>query len=140
MKTRTLFLDFDGVLHPMSASGSELFQNLWMIEQLADRPNFEIVISSSWRFQYTLQALSKRLGKLRPVVVGATSDAVIGKYARHRETLGYCAAMKISDWRALDDSYMEFPPDENRLIICNPRTGITKKEIDMTCEWLRGSN
>lgn len=137
MKTKTLFLDFDGVLHPMSASGSELFQNLWMIEQFADLPNFEVVISSSWRFHYPLEALTQRLGKLQPIVVGATGDAVIGKHARHREILGYCVATGIGDWRALDDSQIEFPLAEKRLFKCNPRTGLTMKELNFISGWLK---
>ena len=99
MRTKTLFLDFDGVLHPMSASGSELFQNLWVIEQLADQPNFGIVISSSWRFHYPLQALVENLGRLRTIVRGTTGDAVIDKHARYKEILSYCDAAGVDDCR-----------------------------------------
>ena len=44
--------------------------------------------------------------------------------------------MAIKDWRALDDSYWEFPQGCSQLIRCNPNTGLTQREVKLLSEWL----
>lgn len=63
--TMLLFLDFDGVLHPQydgePTPVSELFCHLPRFESiLQDFPSVEIVISSTWRNQFTLEELRSR--------------------------------------------------------------------------------
>ena len=72
---KTLFLDFDGVLHCMAQTASRPFDRLELIEPLVDIAPFEIVISSSWRFHFELSEIKGRLGRLRQFVVGTTGDA-----------------------------------------------------------------
>jgi len=54
MTKKYLFLDFDGVLHS-TRDNSQLFERLKLLMPLIDKYVFNIVISSSWRFQFNLQ-------------------------------------------------------------------------------------
>lgn len=52
---RIIFVDFDGVLHP---DGVALFSRLPMFESLLARmPDAEVVVSSTWREDHTLEQL-----------------------------------------------------------------------------------
>lgn len=133
---KTLFLDFDGVLHCMAQTASKPFDRLGLIEPLVDVAPFEIVISSSWRFHFELSEIRERLGRLRHFVVGTTGEAVIGRYARHREILEYVRHYRIEDWRALDDAYLEFRENSSELILCDPRVGVSEKEVEALKGWL----
>jgi len=133
---KTLFLDFDGVLHCMAQTATKPFSRLILIEPLVDIALFQIVISSSWRFHFELAEIQEQLGRLRPFVVGTTGEAVTGRYARHREILEYVQQHRISDWRALDDAYLEFPENLAELILCDPRLGVSEKEVAALRSWL----
>ena len=82
MTTSTLFLDFDGVLHSISGYRDEPFCRLPLLEEVLVDADVDIVISSSWRFQYSLEALKDRLGQLGPKVVATTGDPHVGSYPR----------------------------------------------------------
>ena len=50
--TATLFLDFDGVLHPEYCQPSRFFESLPLLAMvLQDRPWVELVVSSNWRYE-----------------------------------------------------------------------------------------
>jgi len=52
---KIIFLDFDGVLHP---DGVGLFSRLPLLESFLSRmPEAEIVVSSTWREDHTLDEL-----------------------------------------------------------------------------------
>ena len=52
---KILFLDFDGVLHP---DGGALFSRIGLLEKyLLQTPGVEIVISSSWREEQSIDEL-----------------------------------------------------------------------------------
>ena len=133
---KTLFLDFDGVLHGMSQTSARPFERIYLLEPLVDVAPFAIVVSSSWRFHFELSEIRQRLGRLNPLVVGTTGEAIVGRNARHREILSYVQHHQINDWRALDDAYLEFPDDAAGLVLCNPRTGVTEREVRILRDWL----
>ena len=140
MPTDYLFLDFDGVLHP-TTHGSALFSQLELFEQTILAHNYAIVISSSWRFQMDLSDLQSKFSQeLRGRIIGATGDAYIGSYARFHEINAYVNLHGVSDWRALDDSYWEFPDKCANLIRCNPNTGVTVSELEKLSVWLSRTN
>ena len=105
----TLFLDFDGVLHSMSGYRDEPFCRLPLLEEVLINTDVDIVISSSWRFQYSLDELKDKLGRLGPKVVGMTGDPHVGSYPRFNEILKHAETHQIGNWRALDDASYEFP-------------------------------
>jgi hypothetical protein len=73
--TKTLFLDFDGVLHPNLGKPDELLKQLPPMSAVLEGCDVRIVISSSWRFHNTLDEILAQL----PVGV---RNQVIGMSAR----------------------------------------------------------
>lgn len=136
-KEKLLFLDFDGVLHPTHFAGESPFSRASLLEETLLQFAPKIVISSSWRFTHTLDRLQKMLPSfIGKHIIGLTGAAVIGKHPRHQEIQLYLQGFSSIDWRALDDSYWEFPNNHPKLIRCNPNTGIGDKQIILLNQWL----
>ncbi len=133
---KTIFLDFDGVLHVIQANFEERFSKLHLLEDLAKDFSFEVVISSTWRLFYDVSSLKENLKTLGERVVGVTGDIVTGPYARYLEIKTYAEENHILDWRAIDDASQEFPEGEKRLIECQSDMGIGKKQIEVLKSWL----
>ena len=135
MNLKTIFVDFDGVLHP--TSGVQFFSRLPLLETALSGYECDIVISSSWRHHHSLQDLLEHFpASLRRSVVGTTGPPHVGKLPRYQEILNYCQANGVRDWRALDDSFLEFPSPCKKLILCNPNTGIDTKQLIALKHWL----
>lgn len=136
-KEKLLFLDFDGVLHPTHFAGEAPFSRAALLEETIAQFAPKIVVSSSWRFTHTLEKLQKILpGHIGQYVIGFTGAAVIGKHSRFVEIQNYLQGFGPVNWRALDDSYWEFPNPCAKLIRCNPNTGIGDKQILELNQWL----
>jgi len=136
-KEKLIFLDFDGVLHPTHFAGESLFSRAALLEESFNLLSPKIVISSSWRFTHNLEKLQKTLPTfISSLIIGATGAAVIGKHPRFTEIQNYLQSYGPADWRALDDSYWEFPNPCTRLIRCNPNTGIADRQILELNQWL----
>ena len=135
---KTLFLDFDGVLHPNLAKPEELLKQLPPMSEVLEGCDVRIVISSSWRFHHTLDEILAQLpADICDRVMGTTGPAVIGKFSRWKEILAYVQCYKLKDWRALDDSAFEFPADCRELILCDGSTGMGHLELELLTKWLR---
>ena len=136
MSKKVLFLDFDGVLHP-TTHGSALLSQLPLLESVLEGRDYSMVISSSWRFHMEMEDLEKHFSfSVQNKIVGVTGDAYIGAYARFHEINAYAMQNGITNWRALDDSYWEFPQGCSQLIRCNPNSGLTQREVKTLIEWL----
>ena len=136
-KEKLLFLDFDGVLHPSHFAGESPFARAYLLEETLALFSPKIVVSSSWRFTHNLEKLQKTVPTfISSLIVGATGAAVIGKYPRFTEIQNYLQSYGSADWKALDDSYWEFPNPCSRLIRCNPNTGIADRQILELNQWL----
>lgn len=136
-KEKLLFLDFDGVLHPTHFAGESPFSRAHLLEETLAQFAPKIVISSSWRFTHSYEKLQKTLpSHIGDLIIGATSAAIIGKHPRFQEIQNYLSGYGPVDWRALDDSYWEFPSPCSKLIRCNPNTGIGDKQILELNHWL----
>ncbi len=57
---KTLFLDFDGVLHPTLATPKQLFGKAPMLVDGIERWQPSVVISSSWCFHFSLEEMQSR--------------------------------------------------------------------------------
>ena len=140
MSKKVLFVDFDGVLHP-TTHGSNLLSQLPLLESAIESHDCALVISSSWRFHLEIDDLKKHFSSsVRNKIVGVTGEAYIGAYARFHEINAYVNLHGVSDWRALDDSYWEFPDKCPNLIRCNPNTGVTASELEKLSVWLSRTN
>ena len=135
---KIVYLDFDGVLHPTSPLTEGLFSRVHLLEPLFEDDLASIVISSSWRFTHLLPALQSKLPDfLAKRVIDTTGVPVIGKHARFHEITTHAYSNDVAVlWRALDDSYWEFPANCKELIRCNPNTGIGAKEVAQLTDWL----
>src|ERR1035437_189613 len=110
-----LFLDFDGVLHGL---GQQVFEHLPRFEAiLRDFPQIEVVISSSWRENYSLDALRAFFSEdMQPRIVG-TTPVITAKWPpyrrhiRHQEIQDYIVSQGFDTrpWLALDDDMTLFP-------------------------------
>ncbi len=134
---KTIFLDFDGVLHTSSIYIKSPFSRLSYFEKLLNNYSFDIVVSSTWRLHYKRTELKLKLKKLGERVIGVTGESFYGIYPRYTEINEYAELNNIKDWRAVDDAKSQFPEDEKRLIYCEPEKGITQIQIDLLENWLR---
>jgi hypothetical protein len=133
----TLFLDFDGVLHPTLCKPDEYFCRLPFFEDCVHEKSLNIVISSSWRFHHTFNELISLFPRhLQGMIVGVTGKAVVGQHSRWNEILNYTNLNGTQNWKILDDSNFEFPSNTSQVILCDGAVGITDKEVVLVREWL----
>jgi len=123
-----LFLDFDGVLHPLNrATGT--FARVPHFEQvMRDYPEVDIVISSAWREEYSIEKLRlvfsedfrHRLIDVTPIVTSARKP-----YPREIEILSWLreAGREYEAWLAIDDSEWLFSPSCKNLILADTNMG-----------------
>jgi hypothetical protein len=125
-----IFLDFDGVMHPVNQT--DLFcREEHLARVLRDFPDVEIVISSSWRETHTLKnMLTFFLTDLRSRIVGMTPvveirDTVDMPGVRLREINKYLTdtGNQHRRWVALDDDPGIFPARCTDLILCDGNHG-----------------
>ncbi|SDU13769.1 hypothetical protein SAMN05216296_1988 [Pseudomonas pohangensis] len=149
-----LFLDFDGVLHPDAAfktrrgielrGEGELFMWSPILEKLlAECPQPQIVLSTSWVRQLDFKRAKKRLPEaVQARVIGATyhSSMEAGPDAipwmqrtRWQQIATYLVRNKTQDWIAVDDDDAGWPDDQrHRLLHCDPQTGLAGLDYDDT--------
>jgi hypothetical protein len=131
-----IFLDFDGVLHP-ECDGSPVpeemaFCHLQRFESvMRDFPAVEIVISSTWRYQFPIEKLKAWFSEdIQARIIGTTPliEREEGKYLparREGEILQWLAenGRRDSNWIAIDDAAWQFLNHRSRLIACVPWKG-----------------
>ena len=137
-RRKTLFLDFDGVLHSNFSPSHQAFSLAPKLAETLAGSSVQIIISSSWRFDRALSERRRLLPKvLAERVVGTTGDPYEGEFARWNEICETVRHHSILDWRALDDSKLEFPsalcPE---LILCDGRMGLTEPQCAEIARWL----
>jgi len=132
-----LFLDFDGVLHPQHDGEptpvGRIFCHLPRFELvMRDFPYVRIVVSSTWRHQFTLDQLRARFSPDIAVrIIGVTPgvERVEGQYLptqREDEILKWLTQNEGEDvqWVALDDAEWQFRRHRDRLVACTWYTGL----------------
>jgi hypothetical protein len=134
-----LFLDFDGVTHPEPCARSDEFCFLPYVEQVVrEHPGVDLVISSSWREQYSLEQLQGFFSAdIAPRVVGVTPSSkdlmdtwLPGSALRH-EREAQCESWMRQNrpwgtpWLAIDDRAHWFRPDCSDLLLTSSAIGFT---------------
>lgn len=136
----TLFLDFDGVLHPALAPTAQYFSRMPLLEQaVAGRP-IDIIISSSWRLCYPLPELLVPFPPgLEAAIIGTTGDPGAEPHSRWHEIKACADFLDLRNWRALDDSGFEFPDPSPGLILCDDLVGLDTVQAGQLAAWLAGA-
>lgn len=128
---RLLFLDFDGVLHPL-AKVELLHPHGWfcwlpvLVEILAPWTDVKVVVHSSWRTHFTDSELRQLLGSLAPRFVGSAPHL--------HKPLAIESVLKVnkSSVRAhvvLDDDARLLNHGALNLILCDPASGISAPDV-----------
>lgn len=145
---KTLFLDFDGVLHPstvvldvdrlaLSANPQttiarhEMMRWAALLEdvlsdcQARTGEDYTIAVHSSWRKTSwaTNSVLRQALGPLGHRFLGATS----AQLERHESILDLCLRCGIDDYLIVDDDRSAFAPDTTNLVVTNPLLGLSDR-------------
>lgn len=142
-----LFLDFDGVLHPVGSTERDYFCRLPLLERFLteDAPGWRIVISSSWREYFALDLLRQHFSPgIRERIDGctpcdgdrhlnATWGAQASLYPREIQIRHYLAkrSLPTSDWIALDDhgDWFRDASANPHLVLTDPATGLNEDTI-----------
>jgi hypothetical protein len=139
LNSKLLFLDFDGVLHPTSASEDERFSRVHLLDAIWPNDGCGIVISSSWRNFFPFTALVAHFPPaMRGCVIGITGPPYVGRWPRYQEIKAYLSRHgPLAEWRALDDAWFEFPAKCPELILCDPNLGIQEPQLQLLGAWLK---
>lgn len=156
MEPVTLFLDFDGVLHPDDVyiadgrdvalkNGGVLFQHAAALEEaLLPFPTLRIVLSTSWVRVFGFSAAKERL----PLgLQGRVADATYHRryspegwagWSRYTQIHGHVTRRKLTRWLALDDDTTHWPATErHRLVSPQPAVGLQPDDLEMLVTRLR---
>jgi hypothetical protein len=136
-----LFLDFDGVLHPEPCHDHPQFCRVPLFEQaMAQLPEVQIVISSTWRHGRTLEDLRRPFSPaLRPRIIGMTPtlkdfvDQVhetLRRYQREAECVQWMLTNAPgTPWIAVDDCPWLFTPLSRRVLEIAAETGLVESDV-----------
>jgi hypothetical protein len=128
-----MFLDIDGVLHPISAGVQFVDSCVKSLAEAISEFNVEIVVSSTWRESYSLGELRSLLAPLQKPVIDVTPviDDPFVYYVRYREVIQYLEIKGQSDrsWIAVDDT-AGFYPTSAPVFLTHPRIGFSHADVE----------
>lgn len=139
---KTIFLDFDGVLHSNGNFNcghvdNKQFSQLKIFEDsLSDFVDeIQIVFTTSWRLSYSFDLLQEMFSNhLKHKIIGITPNLNMGfsDGSRELEILKYVKEhnLNIDDCIAIDDLPQLFTKDFKCLILCNGQYGFTEFEAN----------
>jgi hypothetical protein len=135
---RVLMLDFDGVLHPAQGDLIPEFYHAPRLAGILAESDCAVVISSTWREHFSLNELRAKLPRdLGERLVGVLGPDQRGPHIRHKNILVWLEQQAGAvNWRALDDSVSDFPPNCPQLILCDGRTGLSDAQELELRGWL----
>lgn len=141
---KILFLDFDGVLHP---DGIALFSQLPVFENyLQKMPGVEIVISSTWREDHSIEKLRGYFSHFVQSRITGVTPSLDDGYdcgGRQREIHAYLDSAGLStnncSWVALDDMALFFETGYPHLLLTDSSKGFTEANGDALLEWYKST-
>ena len=137
---RLVFLDFDGVLHPLDAQLPEGRRFCWLpvLESLlAGHPDVHIVVHSSWRYEYNDSELHTLLGPLGQRFAGSVPR---GPREQAIE-LVLQANRRVRHHLVLDDDQREFTGTAVNLLLVNSQRGISNETTQTAIRnWLQSTS
>lgn len=133
-----LFLDFDGVMHPIPIGFHQPFCRMDILERaiLPYMQHVQIVIASSWKMDLPIEKMREVFpASIRHLVIGTTPH-IDWDFSqpeapwRHREVLLWLEqnGQKDMPWIAVDDKARLYPDLEN-VILTNSETGLDQAAV-----------
>lgn len=148
---KTLFIDFDGVLHPVDAAklvnndgqieiGGNVFVYQDILLDLVRDIDVDIVVHSSWRNYHALSDILERwfYPELSAKVVGITPEML----GRAQSIVSYIDEHEIADFLIIDDCIDSFAYYKSRdlrshLVLCDEFRGIADPAVQARIKhWL----
>lgn len=137
-----LFLDFDGVLHPVHQfrhkSNCSVFEFLPVLENaLSNEFNIRIILSTSWVETYGYEMTKSFLpGAIGDLVIGSTMNDRFGQMTRYQQIKKFVDDNHLTKWIAIDDDDEGWAHDDlDRFIKTDPEFGI--RDLDIMSEFDR---
>ena len=139
----TLFLDFDGVLHPQGATTDRLFERAGLLQVcLQQTENVEVVISSSWAEYYPLEKMRNFFEDEQPhlhrLIVGCTLQKGKPKVdfgdmpLRESQCRNWLIANQREPhrWLAIEDDLLNFAAREH-VVFTDPKHGFMTRDAEL---------
>ena len=147
---KILFLDFDGVLHPLSA-GEQLDPHAPISDAIGNPALFcyaqtladiiephrsvGIIVHSTWRLFTPDDDIVTLLGPL-----GEHFSGVRPRATRYESIRWLVQQNRLRDFRVIDDAPSEFPRGLRELIVCDSERGISERAVqNQIRHWLQGT-
>lgn len=148
-----LFLDLDGVLHPLRREPGLLYRSAPILEEaLRAHPQIEVVISSDRRIHESLDELRKpfsldirsRIIDVNPFAADFTEleetmfPADLLNHPRQLECLTWMEdhRPKGTRWVAIDDTFDHFHPLQTNIYFVEGATGLEMSELSQLRDFL----
>ena len=97
----------------------------------------QIVVTSSWRLYEAWGYIESLFpDTIRVMLKGHIGGSHTGRWARWNEICDYVDRNEISDWMALDDAEVQFPPNCQNLILCDGGRGLRADQIASLRSWI----
>jgi len=134
-----LFLDFDGVTHPLVSPQMFLPECMDALATAIMPYELEIVVTSTWRETYHYEKLESLLSVLGKKLQGVTPviDDPFLKYVRYHEVRQYLTESNQIEtpWLAIDD-IPGFYPEDAPVYWSDSKTGFTVKDISKLSKFI----
>lgn len=129
-----VFLDFDGVTHPVASKQQDYFSAHCMqaLKQAFSGLDIKIVVSSTWREAYSLATLKKWLAPLQQPIIGVTPviNEPYLESARRKEIELFLNTICTNEaWVAIDDNEEYFNKNDEHLYRTNPKIGFCESDV-----------
>lgn len=140
-----LFLDFDGVLHPMNRENGPLVHVPRFEAVMRDYPMVDIVISSTWREEHSLEVLRAFFSSdIAAHVIDVTPvlPYLEHSYVRQAEIMTWLqdVGREYESWVALDDGDWLFAPQLPNLILVDGDVGFDDRTERLLRQFLDAKN
>lgn len=144
----TVFLDFDGVLHPQGGTTDRLFEKADLLQLcLQQVDHIEVVISSSWAEHYSLEKMRdffEEQPDLHRLIVGCTLQKGNPKVdfgampLRESQCRNWLIANQREphQWLAIEDDLLNFKAREH-VVFTDPRQGFRARDASRLFELAR---
>lgn len=126
---RTIFIDFDGVVHPAGGPVSACLPIEWLSDLdaiLSAHPPVRIVVHSSWRLTYPHEEIREFLSGLSALEID-----IVGPGEKREAITAYLSAHpEIESGLVIDDEPSEFLAEfPLQVVACDPTTGISCQPV-----------